>query len=181
MTTPNSPEKMAERLYQKLLNPKSSLDYSDPTTLIAAALREYGEACRKEEWDKKISTWSNPFDVRRAALEEAAKVVEEQPLRDPNPSPMTFDGWYRARELTAKAIRALSHHSRISIIRSAELASSTSAEGGKMTIPELLQALQKCNSGDREKDHVDADELLLKFIDNQNITRAFEAIEKWYA
>lgn len=37
-------EEIAERLYQKLLLPKTSVDYSDPTVLIVEALHQYADA-----------------------------------------------------------------------------------------------------------------------------------------
>lgn len=35
--------------------------------------------------------------------------------------------------------------------------------------------------GDEERDHSDADYLLLRFIDSPEVTAAYERIEKWYA
>lgn len=43
----------------------------------------------------------------------------------------------------------------------------------------LLEALQ--NSGDTEAAHIDADEALLKFIADPEVTEAYEQIDKWYA
>lgn len=34
---------------------------------------------------------------------------------------------------------------------------------------------------DREREHILADELLLAYLNDPEITAAFEAIEKWYA
>lgn len=34
---------------------------------------------------------------------------------------------------------------------------------------------------DPEADHLNADELLLEFINDPEVTKAFEYIEKWYA
>lgn len=55
-----------------------------------------------------------------------------------------------------------------------------------MTRDELirrLRALAEPESGliDPESAHGDADRLLLEFINNPDVTMAFEAIEKWYA
>lgn len=36
-------------------------------------------------------------------------------------------------------------------------------------------------TGDPEADHVKADRLLLEYIGDEEITAAFEKIEKWYA
>lgn len=49
---------------------------------------------------------------------------------------------------------------------------------------ELLKSLQELvedPSGDTENDHMKADNLLLKFIDDAKITELFKAIKKWYA
>lgn len=35
--------------------------------------------------------------------------------------------------------------------------------------------------GDFQDDHRDADELLLEYIDNEEVTNAFDEIDKWYA
>ena len=48
-----------------------------------------------------------------------------------------------------------------------------------MTIEELVKALENLSGG--EEDHMEADDLLLTFIDNPEVTRAFERIDKWYA
>ena len=45
----------------------------------------------------------------------------------------------------------------------------------------LFEKLKSLNSGDKEKDHIEADKALLKYINDPEITKAFEAIEKWYA
>lgn len=53
-----------------------------------------------------------------------------------------------------------------------------------MTKDELLQALIMIKEGygyDEEVAHVRADELLLKYIDDESISQAFENIDKWYA
>ena len=34
---------------------------------------------------------------------------------------------------------------------------------------------------DEEKDHIEADELLLKYIDDEKISNAFYDIKKWYS
>jgi hypothetical protein len=49
---------------------------------------------------------------------------------------------------------------------------------------ELLRALRALIDefdGDTEQRHVDADNLLLKFIGDPAVTEAFHAIDKWYA
>ncbi len=46
---------------------------------------------------------------------------------------------------------------------------------------ELLAGLKLCNTGDEETDHLDADELLLNYIDEIDVSDAFDAINKWYA
>ena len=50
-----------------------------------------------------------------------------------------------------------------------------------MTKDELLKALSECNTGDEERDHVKADDLLLEYINDPEIRWLFDAIEKWYA
>ena len=37
------------------------------------------------------------------------------------------------------------------------------------------------DKGDPETDHVAADNLLLKFINDKEVTKAFKAITKWYS
>lgn len=37
------------------------------------------------------------------------------------------------------------------------------------------------NNGDEEENHQEADKLLLKFINEEEITKAFNDIRKWYA
>lgn len=50
-----------------------------------------------------------------------------------------------------------------------------------MTKAELLEKLRACNTGDEEVDHANADDALLEFINDPEVTVAFEAIDKWYA
>jgi len=50
-----------------------------------------------------------------------------------------------------------------------------------MTKEELIAKLKACNTGDCEMDHCDADDLLLAFIDDPEVTEAFNDIDKWYA
>jgi hypothetical protein len=45
----------------------------------------------------------------------------------------------------------------------------------------LLRLLRECQSLDPESGHIDADEALLDYIDDYEITEAFERIRKWYA
>lgn len=35
--------------------------------------------------------------------------------------------------------------------------------------------------GDFHGDHIEADELLLKYIDDNNVSEIFDSIEKWYS
>jgi hypothetical protein len=47
---------------------------------------------------------------------------------------------------------------------------------------ELLAELRKLTKGgDEEINHCRADSLLLEFIDDPEVTEAFDAIDKWYA
>lgn len=53
-----------------------------------------------------------------------------------------------------------------------------------MTTQELVEHLkvaQKLSEDDEERAHIVADNLLLQFINNPEITAAFEAVKKWYA
>ncbi len=54
----------------------------------------------------------------------------------------------------------------------------------KMTKVELVDHLKKIavdNAGDEEKAHKEADTALLVFINDPDVTAAFDAIDKWYA
>lgn len=46
---------------------------------------------------------------------------------------------------------------------------------------ELLRRLRDEVSADPESGHLEADRALLEFIDDPEVTEAFEAIAKWYA
>lgn len=51
-------------------------------------------------------------------------------------------------------------------------------------IEKLKEIYTKQNSGshsDKESDHGDADDLLLQYIHDEDVTNAFEIIDKWYA
>ena len=52
-----------------------------------------------------------------------------------------------------------------------------------MTRDELIAVLRAClrNNSDPEVAHSDADEALIEFIGDAEITRLYEQIEKWYA
>lgn len=51
-----------------------------------------------------------------------------------------------------------------------------------MNKAELLEELAKLNDlDDEETAHVKADKLLLRFIDDADVTLAYEKIDKWYA
>lgn len=51
-----------------------------------------------------------------------------------------------------------------------------------MTIEELKKGLEECASDtDFERAHIKADELLLAYINNQEISELFDLIAKWYA
>ena len=47
---------------------------------------------------------------------------------------------------------------------------------------ELLEKLKKLShdGGDQEINHIKADDLLLKYIDDIEITTAFNSIDRWY-
>lgn len=50
-----------------------------------------------------------------------------------------------------------------------------------MTKAQLIKQLQSLENFDPEVSHVQADKLLLEYIDDEDIEAAFEAVEKWYA
>jgi len=51
-----------------------------------------------------------------------------------------------------------------------------------MTRDELIATLRACiRNGDHEVAHADADEALIAFIGDAEITLLYEQIEKWYA
>ena len=52
-----------------------------------------------------------------------------------------------------------------------------------MSKEELIEGLNEIaeNSFDEECDHIEADELLLHFINDEDVKKAFDAIKKWYA
>ncbi len=53
----------------------------------------------------------------------------------------------------------------------------------KKLIEELEKIVKEQEQGktDKESDHAEADELLLKYIGNSKVTDLFKSIEKWYA
>lgn len=52
-----------------------------------------------------------------------------------------------------------------------------------MTKEELIEALKEiaANNDDEEVDHARADALLLEYIGDNEVTEAFDSINKWYA
>ncbi len=52
-----------------------------------------------------------------------------------------------------------------------------------MEAHELIQKLNSLNGGkyDEEANHVIADNLLLEYINNPEVAKAFKSIKKWYA
>lgn len=55
--------------------------------------------------------------------------------------------------------------------------------GKKMTKKELIAALSELagERGDAELDHLEADRLLIEYINDEQVADAFEAIQRWYA
>jgi hypothetical protein len=49
----------------------------------------------------------------------------------------------------------------------------------KQALIKKLKVLQE--NGDTENDHIDADDLLIEYINDKEIEEAYEAIDKWYA
>lgn len=51
-----------------------------------------------------------------------------------------------------------------------------------MTKEELIQKLRDLNKGDDpEEEHIEADLLLLEYINDSEISDAYKNIEKWYS
>lgn len=50
-----------------------------------------------------------------------------------------------------------------------------------LTKTELLEKLKECSEMNPESGHSAADDLLLKYINDPEITEAFESLTKWYA
>ena len=51
-----------------------------------------------------------------------------------------------------------------------------------MTKEELITKLKQCElNGDTEAAHSDADDLLIKYINDVDIQDAYEQVDKWYA
>ena len=51
-----------------------------------------------------------------------------------------------------------------------------------MTKKELIRKLNKlAKTDDHEIHHIDADKLLLEYIADNNVCKAFNKIDKWYA
>ena len=52
----------------------------------------------------------------------------------------------------------------------------------RMTIEELRDKLRSIvdKGDDPEGDHIDADRLLLKYINDRRVTKLFRSIHKWY-
>ncbi len=56
--------------------------------------------------------------------------------------------------------------------------------GGMMTKEELIRELEeiaKLNDGDVENNHSEADYILLRYINDKEVSAAFRAIKRWYA
>lgn len=51
----------------------------------------------------------------------------------------------------------------------------------RLTKEELIRRLRSFPGDDKEIEHALADQLLLDFIDDDEITDAFESVDKWYA
>ncbi len=53
-----------------------------------------------------------------------------------------------------------------------------------MKIEELIKELKRIKDEyehDQECAHIEADQLLLKYINNEEVTEIFDSIEKWYS
>lgn len=85
-------------------------------------------------------------------------------------------------------MNADNHQNRLAYIdaRIAELTAERDqliAQPAPLTRDELLAALREWGGphGDPETAHSEADELLLRYIDDDEIRAAFEAVPRWYA
>jgi hypothetical protein len=50
-----------------------------------------------------------------------------------------------------------------------------------MTKEELVLKLKECNELGTEDGHMEADELLIEFINDPDVKKAFNDLSKWYA
>lgn len=50
-----------------------------------------------------------------------------------------------------------------------------------ITLDQLVVELKKLAGGDPEEDHMAADRLLVEFIGDRQVEKAYDAIKKWYA
>lgn len=50
-----------------------------------------------------------------------------------------------------------------------------------MTKEELIKKLEECKKLDTEGGHIEADDLLLEYIDDDEVRKVFNEISKWYA
>lgn len=46
---------------------------------------------------------------------------------------------------------------------------------------ELLLGLKECREQDTESGHLNADALLIRYIDDEDIEKAYNSVNKWYA
>ena len=51
----------------------------------------------------------------------------------------------------------------------------------RMTKEELIKKLEECKKLDTEGGHIEADDLLLEYIDDDEVRKVFNEISKWYA
>ena len=51
----------------------------------------------------------------------------------------------------------------------------------KLTKEQLLEKLKECANMDTESRHVEADNALLDYIDDEKVRKAFDELSKWYA
>jgi hypothetical protein len=46
---------------------------------------------------------------------------------------------------------------------------------------DLIKKLEECKEEDIESGHIRADNLLLEYINDKEVTEAFKSLSKWYA
>jgi hypothetical protein len=108
--TPNLSQKAEEIAYQWVNRLWKQFTVDEQYNLIneiKTALRQTHEEALEEgkQWCRlKSEDYAKGFSD---AKEAAAKVVETEPLRNPDPTKYVFDGFYKARKLCVERIRAL--------------------------------------------------------------------------
>lgn len=77
-----TPQERAEKIYQWILDPATSLDFKDPTDLIAAQISEAEREAKKEErayWQefRRLNHFADHSEAYNAAKEQAAMLTRK--------------------------------------------------------------------------------------------------------